>query len=95
VVAYGSCVTMELVSFVFSPKASLNVKAGLRLAGRQARLAGRQARVSGLLEGRPEFDSWLGTTGRSIPLSFQAMRRWREASAKVLYECDWMIVCML
>jgi hypothetical protein len=23
------------------------------------------------------------------------MRRWREASAKVLYECDWMIVCML
>jgi hypothetical protein len=47
------------------------------------------------LEGRPEFDSRLGTAGRSVPLSLQAMRRWREASANVLYECDWMIVCML
>jgi hypothetical protein len=50
------------------------------------RLAVRQARVSRL-----------GTTGRSFPLSLQAMRRWREASANgdgqilhciVLYECD-------
>jgi hypothetical protein len=48
-----------------------------------------------LLEGRPEFDSRLGTTGRSVPLSLEAMRRWREASANVLYECDWMIVWML
>jgi hypothetical protein len=40
-----------------------------------------------LLEGRPEFDSRLGTTERSFPL-----RRWREASVNVLYECDWMIV---
>ncbi len=40
------------------------------------------------------IDSRLGTTGRSVPLSLQAMRRWREASANVLYECDWMIDCM-
>jgi len=39
----------------------------------------------GLLEGRSEFDSRLGTTGRL----------WREASANVLYECDWMNVYML
>ena len=48
-----------------------------------------------LLEGRPEFDSRFGTTGRSVPLSLQVMRRWREASANVLYEYDCMIVCML
>jgi hypothetical protein len=35
------------------------------------------------------------STGRSNPLSLQAMRRWREAPANVLYECDWMIECML
>jgi hypothetical protein len=32
--------------------------------------------------------------GLSVPLSLQAMRR-RDASANVLYECDWMIACML
>ncbi len=31
----------------------------------------------------------------SVPLSLQAMRRWREASANVLHKCDWMIECML
>jgi hypothetical protein len=36
------------------------------------RLAVRQAR---------EFDSRLGTTGRCFPLSTQAMKKWREASA--------------
>ena len=53
----------------------------------ERRLAGRQA--------RKEIDYRLGTTGRSVPLSLQVMRRWREASANVLYECDCMIVCIL
>ena len=35
----------------------------------------------GLLQGRPEFDFWLGPTGKFPPLSTQAMRIWREASA--------------
>jgi hypothetical protein len=30
--------------------------------------------------------------GEVFPTEPQAMRRWRGASANVLYECDWMIV---
>ncbi len=37
--------------------------------------------------GPSSIDSRPDTTGRSVPLSLQAMRRWREASANVLYEC--------
>jgi hypothetical protein len=45
-------------------------------------LAGRQARVRFPARHHREV----------IPTEPQAMRRWREASANVLYECDWMIV---
>jgi hypothetical protein len=49
------------------------------------RLAGRQARVRFPARHHREV----------FPTDPQAMRRWREASANVLYECDWMIVyCM-
>ncbi len=46
------------------------------------RLVGRQARV--------RFPA--RHHGEVFPTEPQAMRRWREASANVLYECDWMIV---
>jgi hypothetical protein len=46
------------------------------------RLAGRQARVRFPARHHREV----------FPTEPQAMRRWREASANVLYECDWMIV---
>jgi hypothetical protein len=46
------------------------------------RLAGRQAR-----------DRFPARHHREVfPTEPQAMRRWREASVNVLYECDWMIV---
>ena len=45
-------------------------------------LAGRQAQVL--------FPAWHHR--EVFPTEPQAMRRWREASANVLYECDWMIV---
>jgi hypothetical protein len=47
------------------------------------RLAGRQARVRFPARHHREV----------FPTEQQAMRRWREASANVLYECDWMY-CM-
>jgi hypothetical protein len=46
------------------------------------RLAGRQARVRFPARHHREV----------FPTEPQAIRRWREASANVLYECDWMIV---
>jgi hypothetical protein len=46
------------------------------------RLAGRQARVRFPARHHREV----------FPTEPQAMRRWRIASANVLYECDWMIV---
>ncbi len=46
------------------------------------RLAGRQARVRFPARHHREI----------FPTEPQAMRRWREVSANVLYECDWMII---
>ncbi len=46
------------------------------------RLAGRQARVRFPARHHREV----------FPTEPKAMRRWREASTNVLYECDWMIV---
>ncbi len=46
------------------------------------RLAGRQARVRFPARHHRE----------DFPTEPQAMMRWREASANVLYECDWIIV---
>jgi hypothetical protein len=46
------------------------------------RLAGRQARVRFPARHHMEV----------FPTEPQAMRRWREASANVVYECDWVIV---
>ncbi len=46
------------------------------------RLGGRQARVRFSARHHREV----------FPTEPQAMRRWREASANVMYECDWMIV---
>ncbi len=46
------------------------------------RLAGRQARVRFPARHHREV----------FPTEQQAMRKWRKASANVLYECDWMIV---
>ncbi len=74
---------LQLGPFLFSPSNSVPPPSWCGVAQLVARrLAGRQARVRFPARHHREV----------FPTEQQAMRKWRKASANVLYECDWMIV---